>query len=352
MEERQRYHRLGLFIVVSLSILFVILFILGGRSLFRPTVMIETYFDQSVAGLEVGAPVNFRGVPLGTVSEILTAAAAYQADIPAAARKSYIVVRAKISGSKVQVTQWKKELGEFIKRGLRARTQIAGITGQQYLALDFSDPERYPRLPFDWTPKYRYIPSAPSLTGQLVGNVQKFLASLNEADIRDLGRNLNRLVETVTEKIDQFPVADLSAEAAGLLKEARGTVQRADRVIARSPIDEAVTNIASASGRLDALLADPKLKATADDAAAITGRLRTIAESGEIDTIVMHLDQTIRRIDAMVGANQYDVRVIIQDLRATADNLRALSETAKRYPAGTLFGGPPAKVELPKEGSK
>ena len=65
-----------------------------------------------------------------------------------------------------------------------------------------------------------------------------------------------------------------------------------------------------------------------------------------------NLDETIRRANAILGENQYDVRVIIQDLRTTADNLRTLSETAKRYPAGLLIGGPPEKIELQGKDSK
>ena len=52
---------------------------------------------------------------------------------------------------------------------------------------------------------------------------------------------------------------------------------------------------------------------------------------------VKNLDQTIARLDAMIGDNQYDVRLIVQDLRTTAANLRVLSETIKRYPAGALL---------------
>jgi len=46
------------------------------------------------------------------------------------------------------------------------------------------------------------------------------------------------------------------------------------------------------------------------------------------------------------------VRVIVRDLRITADNLRELSATIKRYPAGALIGGPPEKVQLPVEKSQ
>ena len=78
MDEDKRYVRLGVFVVVTLSLLAAVLFLLGGRKLFQPTFTFETYFNQSVAGLELGAPVRFRGVPLGQVTEIVTAAAVYE----------------------------------------------------------------------------------------------------------------------------------------------------------------------------------------------------------------------------------------------------------------------------------
>jgi len=352
MEEKKRYVRLGLFVIVSLAILLGMLFILGGRSLFQPKLTLETYFDQSVSGLGLGAPIQYRGVPLGQVTSITTSDPLYERDVPVERRRAYIVVRAELSGDPDQVRQWKRDVADHVRRGLRAQTQMAGVTGQQYLALDYFDPAKYPPLEFDWTPDYLYVPSVPSLTGQLIGNIQQFLASLNEIEIKDLGRNLNALVETLNRKIDPLPVAELSAQAMDLLKDARAMVQRADRVIAAAPVDQAVQKIASASARLDSLLANPGLSRTVDNAAAFTGSLKAIADAGSLDRVVQNLDRTIQRIDALVGDNQYDARVLVQDLRATADNLRTLSENAKRYPAGILFGAPPEKVALPVKESK
>jgi phospholipid/cholesterol/gamma-HCH transport system substrate-binding protein/paraquat-inducible protein B len=347
VEEKKGYFRLGLFVLVSLGILFAVLFVLGGRSLFQPTFTFETYFDGSVSGLDIGAPVQFRGVPLGGISAIASSAVLYEDDVPVEERKGYIVVQAKLSGAATQVEQWREELPAYIRRGLRAQTQLAGVTGQQYLALDFFDPQKYPPLEIAWEPELPYVPSAPSLTGQIVGKLQKLMASLDEADIQELGKNLNTLVKTVNAKVDAVPVADLSGELLVVLKDARAAIERLDRVIAGAQIDEAVNNIARASRRLDELLADPGLKQTVDNAAAVTGGLRRTVETGRIDRVVKDLDQAIKRIDALVADNQYDVRVIVQDLRATADSLRTVSETAKRYPAGVIFGGPPEKVEFP-----
>jgi phospholipid/cholesterol/gamma-HCH transport system substrate-binding protein/paraquat-inducible protein B len=60
------------------------------------------------------------------------------------------------------------------------------------------------------------------------------------------------------------------------------------------------------------------------------------------------LDATATRLSGLIGDNQFDVRVIVQDLRVTANNIRALSDSVKRNPAGVLLGGPPEKIRLPE----
>jgi hypothetical protein len=290
-------------------------------------------------------------------------------------RKAYIVVRMKVTTSQVELAQLRKEIPEYVKRGLRAQTQIAGVTGQLYVSLDDVGPAIPPELPFDWEPEYTYIPSAPSLTSEIIGNAQKFLASLNAANIDTIAKNLNVLVETLNRKVDTLAVEDVSKEALGLFADARAVVSRVDRIIADAPVaevlnrldtaskrlddlladpglKETVYKLASASGRVDKLLADPGLKRAVDNTSAFTGSLRDLVEGDGLERTIKSLDQSVQRIDALVGDNQYDVRVIVQDLRATADNLRSLSETAKRYPAGIFLGGPPARRELPWKGTK
>jgi phospholipid/cholesterol/gamma-HCH transport system substrate-binding protein/paraquat-inducible protein B len=325
MEEAKRYGRLGAFVVVSLFILATGLFLLGGRKWFQPTFMFETYFDQSVAGLDVGAPVRFRGVPLGHVAAILTSAATYEQSVPLDKRREYIVVRVEVNLSGQEAAQMRRDAESLAAKGLRAQTQLAGITGQQYLALDFLDPKKYAPLPFDWTPQYLYLPSAPSSAGEIIAKAQSFLASLNEADIQRLGQNLNTLVRDLDTKLGEIPVTDLATHLQGALKTANSTLSRMDR-----------------------LLADPSLKQTLDNAAVISARVRQMTDDGELDRLVKDLDDTSERLDALVGDNQYDVRATVEDLRTTAGNLRALSESVKRYPAGVLVAGPPEKVQLPR----
>jgi len=258
-------------------------------------------------------------------------------------------VRAKVALTTEQGKQVEDEAAQMVKIGMRAQTQLAGITGQQYLSLDFLDPATYPAtaLSFDWKPKYLYVPSAPSLTGEIVANAQAFLANLNKADIQTIAHNLNTLIVDVNKKVNDLPVGELATDARSVLTDADATIKRLDKILAAAPINEMMRRLNSASAHLDQLLADPGLKRSVDNVAAFTGDLRRLSGNGELERMVKSLNDLAGRLDGMVGDNQYDVRVIIQDLRVTADNLRAVSESIKRYPAGALIGGPPEKIQVP-----
>jgi len=327
MDDGERHYRLGLFVVVSVMALGMLLFLLGGRKLFRPTYTFETYFAESVAGLEVGSPLRFRGVPLGQVSEILTSGAEYERDVPLVKRRNYIVVRAKVTLSAAEAIQVRREAPQMIKMGLRAETQLAGITGQQYLAIDYLDPVKHRALEFGWTPKYQYVPSAPSLTGEIIANAQLFMGRLSEVDVTNLSVNLNRLLVNLNDKVGELPLEQISEDMENVLRNANTTVGRVDRLLAG-------------------------LNSSVDNLAVVTGSLRGLADRGDLDRTVARIDEAVERLNGLMGDNRYDVRVMVQDLRVTADNLRELSATIKQYPAGALIGGPPEKVRLSVEKSR
>jgi len=323
MDEHKSYFKLGLFVVSAVVISAAVLFILGGRSLFTPKFTFETYFNESVAGMDVGAAVKFRGVPLGRVTEITSSFVQYETDLPFDKRRNYIVVRCEVSTA-MSVEDIKREFKSMIGHGMRVQTQMEGITGQLSIGLDILDAAANPPLPFAWKPKYDYVPSAPSMTGQIIASAQQFIVSLNDAQIQKLSKDLDNLVQDVDKKVKEFQVADLSDEGKNALKDARGMI-----------------------ARVNGILDDPAIKHTLVNVDKSTDRLRGIMESGDIDRIVKRIDDLAARLDGIVADNQYDVGVMVQDLRAMSENLRSMSEQIKNYPAGAILGGPPAKVQLP-----
>ena len=65
MGVKTNYFRLGLFVVAAIAAAIASILILLGPSLGKPYAEMETYFQFSISGLEVGAPVKFRGIQVG-----------------------------------------------------------------------------------------------------------------------------------------------------------------------------------------------------------------------------------------------------------------------------------------------
>ena len=87
MSQKANYFRLGIFIIAASAILVAIILALGAGTAFKRTVTIETYFDESVQGLDVGSAVKYRGVQIGRVTRIGFTATQYQSDVPTKNRR-------------------------------------------------------------------------------------------------------------------------------------------------------------------------------------------------------------------------------------------------------------------------
>ena len=70
MSKRANKTVIGLFVVGALVLLIVSIVAFGSGDLFKKTNKFVLYFDGSVKGLSIGAPVMFRGVSIGTVKDI------------------------------------------------------------------------------------------------------------------------------------------------------------------------------------------------------------------------------------------------------------------------------------------
>ncbi|ALR18564.1 MlaD family protein [Vibrio natriegens] len=322
MDDSKGSYKLGLFVVSALISLFVVLFILEGRSLFEPKMIVETYFDESVSGLDVGAPVRFRGITAGEVVSIELSDAIYESDVPRENRRSYVVVRSEITGAKKTVAEWDMSVQVAIDRGLRATTQLAGITGQQFLSFDFISTEK--GLSFDWTPEYPYVPSTKSSTGKIVSGIQNLIDRLDEADINTLVSNINMLIETLDGSIGQIDVESLNVQLIELLKNTNQMVKSVDGVVSDAEIKAIMSSVAQISKKLNT----------------------TLNNGGELNQLINDLDRAAVRLDVIMADNQSDINYVIKDLRVTVENLKDFSETLKSQPSSIIFSAEPEKLKL------
>lgn len=346
MSGDKRYFRLGLFILGGIVLAVATILVLGAGELFRVQAMAETYVDQSVQGLDVGSAVKYRGVKVGEVKRIGFTSTIYELDKPIDQRHAYVYVGMALYPEAFGTERLPQAevVRTLVEQGLRFRLAMAGITGVGYLELDFVDPQDNPPLPITWTPKYLYVPSAPSTVTQMLKNAQNFLGKLDRIDYESLVTDLHKLVSDIDRTVNDVQMKRISGDVTETLAAARGLVARVDTLIQSPDLQASLQNVSASTGRLKQLLENPALDAVPEDVAETLARLRAFVESGQVQTTLDDLQRLLQRVDGLVDTNEPAIATSIANLRAITDNLRELTAWVKSYPAGALLSEPPKPV--------
>ena len=335
MRSSALYLRVGLLVLVGLLLAtgFVV-FLLGKRS-GGPMVTLETYSRESVQGLDVGAPVRYRGVPIGRVLEIGLASAEYRRPEGAAHTEAFqlVVIRFAVDPARIGEVPTAEEA---IAMGLRARISSQGITGVNYLELDFVNPDRFPLVSVPWTPRYPFVPAIPSTVAQMRGAAEMLVERLTQMPIEQIVTDMASLIGGLSRQANdgdlattlrnlaqiaaQLRVVMDSGALEALLAEAREAAVGARGVASAPELREAITNVAAAANELR--------RTTQRLPATIDGMERTL-RTGRHATTDIHSELV----------------PILADLRATTASLRATAESLRASPSQSIFGAPPPAPE-------
>jgi len=362
MPQSQRlYLRVGVLVVVGLALAVGFVLFLTANRLGGASVVYETYIQESVQGLEVGAPVRYRGVAIGRVTQVSLVSAEYRRPQgrPYITAFQLVLVRFTVDNSRVGDTP---SVDDAIRLGLRARIAAQGITGVNYLELDFVNPERFPPRSVPWEPRFTYIPAIPSTVAQVQSAAETLLQRLQEADLPGLLANINGLVTNLREQTSEGDLAMALHEATELLRALRADAERAEipqavaelrgaaadarALINSQELRQVLTDAAAALAELRgaaaearALVGRPELDQAVANAAAATEALRTAARRlpGTLNTI----EGGARTARNVVADLQSELAPVLRDLRAAIGNLRETTEMLRRNPGQALFGAPP-----------
>ena len=96
MSLKANYFKLGLFVIGALVSGVILLIVIGSGRWFQPKLTIESYFNESVQGLDIGSKLKYRGVAIGEVTRIGFTYNKYQQEIPSLQRYRYVLVEAQI----------------------------------------------------------------------------------------------------------------------------------------------------------------------------------------------------------------------------------------------------------------
>ena len=321
---------IGAFVIGALAVLIIAVIAFGSGRLFRQTRDFVLYFDSSVNGLRIGAPVKFKGVEIGSVKDIRL-----QLEKGAQVNKIPVIVEIDLEkltsrGASGVVA---KDVTSFheavIKMGLRGQLLTESlVTGLLYVGLDFF-PNTPIRLVQQTGGHYQYpeIPTTPTTLEQAQDAVTRIINKLEEIDFKGVTKSLTETVDGVNQLVNS---PDLKAS----LRALQQTMPKVD----------------------EALLSVRKLTTTMDSSvAALTGNLEQTSDAAReaMQQAAIALKQTDGALKAaeaaMINVNGvmdqdsptfYEFRKSMREVSAAARSLRLLSGYIERNPRALIFGKP------------
>lgn len=326
MSERASYTRLGAFVVLGTLLLATGLAVLGSGLLQRGGIVAESYFQESVLGLNVGAAVYERGVKVGEVIDIDFVRTVYEIppeDSRFDAAGSWVVVRFRLRpprGSYLRSASAEEAarlIGQMVERGLRVQLASSVVTQVAYLEISYHDSPRTPPLePEGWQPAYDYIPSTQSTFARIGEAAEHVFARLDALDIEGLMTDLHAALTTATSTLQEAQLPQLSREAEGLIRELRETNRRAQDALAQLDTRQLGEGLQRSLARLE----------------------RSLERA----------DRFLGGADGAVRSGSEQLTTLLAELRESVEALDDVLDDARDAPSLLLLGGPPAPVELPK----
>jgi paraquat-inducible protein B len=319
---------IGAFVIGAVALIVIAILLLGSGRLFRQTRDFVLYFDNSVNGLRVGAPVKFKGVEVGSVKDIRL-----QLEKGAEVNKIPVIIeidleKLTLRGATPEIAVDREAFHKAVVEGFRGQLAMESlVTGVLYVALDF-----FPGTPINFVQqenvnnKYPEIPTLPTSLELAKGAVERILNKLEEVDFK-------RLIDSLTKTSDG--VGQLVSDNSPTVKSILQSVDQAMPQL-RGAISDFRTLTATANNNVTNVSADLHQTLTAAHSAI-----------EQIAATMKEAETTIISVRATIDPNSPTFYELTKSLRAVsgaASSIRLLADSLDRNPQAPILGKP----ETPK----
>ncbi len=357
MSKRANTTVIGAFVIGAIALALGAVMLLGTGQFFDERVVVVTVFGGSVTGLQVGSPVEFRGVPVGTVTSIK---ALYDPE------KTSFEIPVYMSLDSESVTNVRddksqrspaSEIEKMIAHGLRARLDLRSlVTGKKFVALDF-----HPGTPATIVGIDGGIPEIPSiaspldkvtslfekldvnaLAGKAILAMDGISALVNSPILTDAIKNLDKTTRNTNELVLQLrtDTHELSQTAIETLKQTRQTLAAAETALVATLSD--VSRLSNNSDeRLSSIAEklDTTLSAIQTLANNLDKQLQPLSESAK--ATMGQATSTLRAAESLIGEDshtRYTLDTMLEELAAAARSVRLMADYLEQNPDALLKG--------------
>jgi paraquat-inducible protein B len=324
MSKQANKKAIGAFVVVALALALVAIVVFGSGKFFAETSQYVAFFQGSVKGLKVGAPVVFRGVKIGEVTKMMIYAhhGDQSYDIPVILE----IEQDNFESIGPEIKDEKQYLQELIKKGLRARLQLQSIvTGQLMINIDF-----YPNSPVNLvgTDKIaiaRGLMEVPTIPTPM----QELEKTLEEIP-------LGEIVKSVTKSLEAIETLLTSEELTKSLGHFKQSMQEI-RDLARH-VDEKIDPLAA---ELDQTLKDAqtllrKVNSHVDPLAVSIQN--TVADARPAVNEVERAFANLADLTAKGSEERKQLDRTLKEFQAAARSIRLWAEYLERHPEALIRG--------------
>lgn len=190
-------------------------------------------FNESVRGLAIGAPIDFRGIEIGAVTAIKVKINDATRDISMVVEADVYPIRLHDRSVTPRGTLNEAGRGTLIKgmieRGLRTQLRTGNLlTGQLYIAIDFFAEAKKPTL-HPWLDVIE-LPTTPSSVRELQSTIASIATKIQAFPLDKIGSDLQDTLLSATKMMNRLD-SDLTPEAKEMLIDARKAIGSVDRVL-------------------------------------------------------------------------------------------------------------------------
>ena len=311
---------IGAFVLGAVGLLVAAILILGSGKLFTREFVYITYFAGSVKGLNVGAPVVFRGVKVGRVTDIsiMTNPQSLELKIPVL----FTVNPAKFKGTRVEFQRDAAAIGKAVGLGLRTQLQTQSfVTGQLMLALDYFPDKPAAYVGWDQDTRYPEIPSIPS-------DIEELYKIVGALPVKKIAENLNQTLSSIDALVHSIDGKQTSETLVSAIREVQTLVRHID--VKLGPV---VASITKTSGAAEATLEE-----TREAMVAVKGLVAS--SQSTFDAARAALKQTEATLQAYSPDSPLitELNKTLRQLSATSRSFRNLSDYLERHPESLLRG--------------
>ena len=319
---------IGAFVFGAVILATLTVLLLAGNYLFRDRAEYILYFEGAAQGLQVGAPVVFLGVNVGTVKTIRIDRGNGDFMVQVTVELDLDVIRIDTGDS--GDTNNELTMRQLVEQGLRARLNIQSLlTGQRYIDLAFY-PEREAR--FVSNDPAKEIPTIPTRVEELTNMLEDFPIDKFLADLAAISASAGKILSSeetlaIPARLEAI-LAQVESLAARLNSLGEPVVAMAEEGLGKLP--EAIAAVQAAMDRVGKAAEQVEQFASADSSVSTS-----ISQAG---TELADAAQTLQQLSGNDSLVIQQLRTALQEISRAASALRVLAQSLEQQPEALLRG--------------